>query len=486
MKPRIVIVGRPNVGKSTLFNRLARRRLALVDDTPGVTRDRREAAAFLGGREVTLIDTAGLEEAPPETIAGRMRSQSERAVAAADLVLFVIDARAGVTPPDEHFAQWLRRQGRPVLTVANKAEGRAADPGIAEAWGLGFGEPVAVSAAHGDGVGALHAAIAAQLGVGEGESGAGEGEGEDEGQGEHEADAAASDMAENEGAEAEDTAPVAGRDRPLRLAIVGRPNAGKSTLLNRLLGEERVITGPEPGLTRDAIAVRWTDPEGREVELVDTAGMRRKARIEARLEQMSVGDTIHALRMAEVVVLVLDATLGLDQQDLTIARLVEREGRALVLAVNKWDASEDKDAARRAFRDRVESGLAQLKGVPMVFLSALTGRGVEKLLPAVWRVYEAWNRRVGTSALNRWLAEALARHPPPAPQGRRLKIRYATQVSARPPSFVLFGTRTEKLPEEYERYLANSLRESFGLAGIPIRIRLRSGRNPYASAEKRR
>jgi GTP-binding protein len=442
--PVVVVAGRPNVGKSTLFNRLAGRRSAIVDDTPGVTRDRKEAPAELGGRAVTLVDTAGLEEAPPETIAGRMRASSEAAVAGASLVLFVIDARAGVTPHDEHFADWLRRQGKPVLVLANKAEGRAGEAGLIEAFGLGLGEPIAVSAEHGEGFSDLHEAAAALL------------------------PAAPEDAAED------DTA------GPLKLAIVGRPNAGKSSLLNRLLGEQRMITGPEPGLTRDAVSVEWTDASGLPVRLVDTAGLRRKARIEAKLEKLSVAATLDALRMAEIVVLVLDAALGLDAQDLTIARLVEREGRGLVIALNKWDAVPDREAARRAVSDRLTASLAQLKGVPVVALSALTGAGVEKLMPAVRRAHAAWNTRVPTAALNRWFEDALSRHQPPMVDGRRLKLRYVTQAKARPPTFILFGTRAEATPEEYRRYLVNGLRETFDLPGVPIRLHCRGTENPYA------
>jgi GTP-binding protein len=441
--PVVVIAGRPNVGKSTLFNRLSGRRTAIVDDMPGVTRDRKEAAAELGGRAVTLVDTAGLEEAAPDSIYARMRASSEAAVAQAALVLFVIDARAGVTPHDAHFAAWLRRQGKPVLLLANKAEGRAGEGGVIEAFALGLGEPIAVSAEHGEGFSELHDAAAALLP----QAGA-EAAGEEEG--------------------------------PLKLAIVGRPNAGKSSLLNRLVGEARMITGPEPGLTRDAVAVEWTDASGRRVRLVDTAGLRRRARIEARLEKLSVAATIEALRMAEVVVLVLDALLGLDAQDLAIARLVEREGRGLVIALNKWDAVADREAARRAVADRLTASLAQMKGIAVVPLSALTGTGVEKLMPAVWRAHAAWNTRVPTAALNRWFEQALSRHQPPMVEGRRLKLRYMTQAKARPPTFILFGTRAEATPEEYRRYLVNGLREAFDLPGVPIRLHCRGTENPYA------
>jgi GTP-binding protein len=444
MLPLVVIAGRPNVGKSTLFNRLAGRRLALVADTPGVTRDRKEAEALLRGRRVRLVDTAGLEEAPPESLAGRLREGANVATAAADLVLFVVDARTGLTPADQHFAQWLRRQGRQVLVVANKAEGRSSQSSVLDAFALGFGEPIAVSAEHGEGISDLMAEIADHLPE------------------EQETEASEEDAA-----------------RPLKLAIVGRPNAGKSTLLNRLVGAERMLTGPEPGLTRDAVAVVLDDPGG-PIELVDTAGLRRKARIEAPLEKLSVGAAIGALKMAEVVVLVVDAVEGLHDQDLQIAQLIEREGRACVLALNKWDAVPDRQAARKAITERLEESLAQMKQIAVVTLSALTGAGMERLLPAVRRAHEVWNRRVPTSGLNRWFEQAMERHPPPLVSGRRLKLRYMTQAKARPPTFVVFGTRAEKLPEEYRRYLVNGLREAFELPGTPIRMHLRGTKNPYA------
>ena len=445
MLPLVVIAGRPNVGKSTLFNRLAGRRLALVSDTPGVTRDRKEAEALLRGRQVRLVDTAGLEEAAPETLAGRMRQGAGVATAAADLVVFVVDARSGVTPADRHFAQWLRRQGRSVLLVANKAEGRSARSSVLDAFELGFGEPVAVSAEHGEGISELMTEIADRLPVPE---------------------------------EVPDEVPEEG-ERPLKLAIVGRPNAGKSTLLNRLIGEERMLTGPEPGLTRDAVSVVLRDPAG-PIELVDTAGLRRKARIEALLEKLAVGAAIGALKLAEVVVLVVDATEGLHDQDLQIAQLIEREGRACVIALNKWDAVADRSAARRAVTERLEMSLTQLRGVPVVPLSAMTGAGMDRLLPAVRRAHAVWNTRLSTAGLNRWFEQALARHPPPLVSGRRLKLRYITQAKARPPTFVAFGTRAERLPEDYQRYLVNSLREAFELPGTPIRLQLRGTRNPYA------
>ncbi len=439
--PVVVIAGRPNVGKSTLFNKLAGRRSAIVSDTPGVTRDRKDAEALLRGRRVRLVDTAGLEESAPETMAGRMRASSESAVALADLVVFVVDARTGLTSSDRHFADWLRRQGRPILLVANKAEGRAGAALALEAYALGLGEPLPVSAEHGEGLSDLMTEIADRLP-----------EPADEGD-----DAA----------------------RPLKLAIVGRPNAGKSTLLNRLLGEDRMITGPEPGLTRDSVAVLLRDKVG-PIELVDTAGLRKKARVEESLEKMSVSASIEALKMAEVVVLAVDAVLGLHEQDLQIARLIEREGRACVLALNKWDAVPDRSAAKKAISDRLETSLAQMKGIPVVQISALTGQGIDRLLPAVRAVHDTWNKRVGTGELNRWFETALERHAPPLVEGRRLKLRYITQAKARPPTFIVFGTRAEQMPEDYSRYLVNGMRERFAMPGVPIRLQQRGTKNPFA------
>ena len=439
--PVVVIAGRPNVGKSTLFNKLAGRRTAIVSDTPGVTRDRKDAEALLRGRRVRLIDTAGLEESAPESMAGRMRASSETAVASADLVVFVIDARAGLTAADQFFADWLRRQGRPILLVANKAEGRSGAAMALEAYALGLGEPLAVSAEHSEGLSDLMTEIADRLPDPE---------------------------------QSRDDA-----DKPLKLAIVGRPNAGKSTLLNRLLGEERMITGPEPGLTRDAVSVLLRDAVG-PIEVVDTAGLRKKARVEETLEKMSVSASIEALKMAEVVVLAIDAVLGIHEQDLQIARLVEREGRACVLALNKWDAVPDRSATKKAISDRLETSLAQMKGIPVVQISALTGQGIDRLLPAVRAVHATWNKRVGTGELNRWFETALERHAPPLVEGRRLKLRYMTQAKARPPTFIMFGTRAELTPEDYQRYLVNGLRERFEMPGVPIRLQQRGTKNPFA------
>ena len=444
MIPHVVIAGRPNVGKSTLFNRLAGARIALVADTPGVTRDRKEAECVLAGTKVLLVDTAGLEEAAPDTLPGRMRASTSLAVEHANLVLFVFDARAGLLPEDHHFATWLRRTGKPVLVVANKAEGRGGAAAAMEAYELGLGEPCAISAEHNEGIYGLMTEIADRLPKPE------EGEAED------------------------------GENLPLHLAIVGRPNAGKSTLMNYLLGEQRMITGPEPGLTRDAVSADFTGPDGKLYRIVDTAGLRKRARVDEGLEKMSTSSSIEALKKAEMVVLAVDAVNGVQEQDLHIARLVEREGRACVIALTKWDAVEDRGDARKAALDRISISLSQMKGITVVPLSAETGEGVAKLFPALRATYEKWNLRIPTSQLNRWFEAALERFPPPLVEGRRLKLRYITQIKARPPTFAVFGTRAEQTPETYQRYLVNSLREAFEMPGVPIRIYLRGTDNPYA------
>jgi GTPase len=451
--PVIAIIGRPNVGKSTLFNRLTGGRTALVSDMPGLTRDRREGEADLAGNPVTIVDTAGLEQAKRGSIAERMRQQSEAAVAAADLVLFVIDAREGITSDDKSFGKLVRSSGRPIVLVANKSEGRAAEEGFYAAYELGFGEPVAVSAEHGEGLGDLEAEMLAALGL--------------------------KPVYETE-AKAEEAKATA---RPIRVAIVGRPNAGKSTLVNSFLGEDRMITGPEPGLTRDSVSsdLEWS---GRKVRLFDTAGLRRKAKITETAEKLSASDAIRAIRFAEVVVLLIDAERPLEHQDLTIGDLVTEEGRALVIAINKWDLVEDKQKLLKDLREALGYRLAQVPGVALVPLSALSGRGIERLSTAVLEAYDLWNRRVSTPDLNRWLQEALGRHSPPAVSGRRIKIRYITQPSARPPTFVAFCSRPDDLPQSYIRYLTNSLRDAFKLPGVPLRLNLRKGDNPFAKHKR--
>ena len=451
--PVIAIIGRPNVGKSTLFNRLIGKRAALVSDMPGLTRDRREGEAELAGNAVTLVDTAGLEEAKRGSIAERMRQQTETALKEADLVLFLIDAREGVMASDKVFAQSVRASGRPVIVVANKCEGRGGEAGFYAAFELGFGEPVAVSAEHGEGLGELTADMLAALGL--------------------------QPVARERGARAKEVAHEAGSARPIRVAIVGRPNAGKSTLVNALLGEERMITGPEPGLTRDAVAsdLQWS---GRPVRLYDTAGLRRKAKVTDLAEKLGASDAIRAIRFAEVVVVLIDAERPFERQDLTIADLATEEGRALVIAVNKWDLVEDKQKTLKELRETLAQRLSQVPGVALVPISALGGRGLDKLSSAVLAAYDTWNRRVATADLNRWLEEALARHAPPAARGRRIKIRFMTQPSARPPTFVAFCSQPEALPKSYLRYLTNSLREAFDLPGVPLRLNLRKGDNPYA------
>ncbi|MBM3537050.1 MAG: ribosome biogenesis GTPase Der [Alphaproteobacteria bacterium] len=450
---RVAIVGRPNVGKSTLFNRLIGRRKALVDDTPGVTRDRREGAAQLGDLRFTAIDTAGLEEAPAKALASRMREQTARALAAADVILFVVDGRAGVTPLDRHFTGWLRKGGRPVILVANKCESGAALTAIGEASGLGIGEPVAISAEHGEGLAELHAALRPH---------------------------APEDAVVERGASEKDETPLpAPADRPIRVAIIGRPNVGKSTLINRLLGDERVLTGPEPGITRDAIEVPW-EAQGRRFALVDTAGLRRRAKIEDPVERLSAADTIQTVRESQVVVLVVDATASLEKQDLAIARLAIEEGRALVLAVNKWDLVDDPGAALKELHRKLGFSLAQVPGLAIATVSALHGRKLDMLTRAIIKSFEIWDKRVPTPALNRWIQSVTESHPPPLVKGRRPRLRFARQVATRPPTFAVFGNNLTTLPEDYLRYLSNNLREAFDLPGTVIRFELRQSDNPYA------
>ncbi|HEX5319599.1 MAG TPA: ribosome biogenesis GTPase Der [Stellaceae bacterium] len=445
----IVIIGRPNVGKSTLFNRLVGRRLALVDDLPGVTRDRREGEGHLAGLGFRIVDTAGLEEEAPQTLAGRMRAQTERALADADLAFLVFDARVGVTEADRHFARWLHKSGKPVVLLANKAESAAALADLGEAYRLGFGEPVPISAQHGEGLAELYERLAPF--------------------------AAESTETEPE-PEPDDLPPKA-----LQLAIVGRPNVGKSTLVNRLLGEDRLLTGPEPGITRDSIAVEWRWRD-RDIRLVDTAGMRRRPRIEEQLERLAVADSLRAIRFAGTVIVVLDALQPFERQDLTIANLAAEEGRAIVLAANKWDAVEDRNAATGRLRDRMAASLPQLDGIALVPVSGLTGYGLDSLMEAACAADAVWNKRVPTPTLNRWLAAIQEHHPPPVVGARRLRLRYITQVNIRPPTFALFASKPGELPESYRRYLVNALRKDFSLPGTPIRMMLRKGDNPYARA----
>ena len=452
--PVVAIVGRPNVGKSTLFNRLVGRRLALVDDTPGVTRDRREGEAHWGDVAFTAVDTAGLEEVFDDSLHGRMRRQTERAVADAQVALLLVDARTGLTPLDRGFAQWLRRLATPVVVVANKCEGRAGLSGFLEAHELGLGEPVAISAEHGEGIADLIGAIALQIACLPAEP--------------------APVVDENDDLE---TA-LGDPERPIRIAVVGRPNVGKSTLVNALLGEERLLVGPEPGVTRDAITVDWSH-DGRSFRLVDTAGLRRRARVSERLEKMSAADTMAAVRLAHVVALVVEASAILDKQDLTIARQAAEEGRALMIAVNKWDLVDDHAAALARLRDRLETSLPQLRGLPVVTISALKGTRLDKLMDETVRIYDLWNTRIATGPLNRWLSGMLDSHPPPLAKGRRIKLRYITQLKARPPTFALWTNQPKEVPDSYVRYLVNGLRDGFGLAGVPIRLMLRKGDNPY-------
>ena len=442
--PTIAIVGRPNVGKSTLFNRLVGKRLALVDDRPGVTRDRREGEAKLLGLEFRVIDTAGFEDEDPHTLPGRMRAQTEAAVREADAALFLIDGRDGITPLDEEIGRWLRAETTPVVFVANKAEGRAAESGILEAYRLGLGDPIAISAEHGEGIADLFQSLLPHV--------------------EHEHFDVADDELDAE--------------HPLQLAIVGRPNAGKSTLVNKMLGQERMITGPEAGITRDSISLDW-EWEGRPVRLVDTAGLRKRAKVEDKLEKLSAADTRRAIDYAEVVVLLLDATRGLEAQDLKIAAQVIEEGRALILALNKWDVAENASSLFNGVKAALGEGLAQLRDVPLLTVSAKTGKGIDVILKVAFELREAWGRRIPTGELNRWFEDAIEANPPPAPKGQRIKLRYITQVKSRPPTFVVFGNRTDELPESYRRYLINALRRQLDLGPVPLRLDFRGRSNPF-------
>jgi GTP-binding protein len=460
--PTVAIVGRPNVGKSTLFNRLVGKRIALVDDRPGVTRDRREGEAELLGLRFVVMDTAGFEDEDAHTLPGRMRVQTEAAVADADVALFVIDAREGLTPLDQEIARWLREQPTPVILAANKAEGRQGESGRLEAYALGMGEPFALSAEHGEGLVDLFEALRPHV----------ERESYDEEEVEYD----------------ENDKPIG----PLKMAIVGRPNAGKSTLVNKMLGEDRMITGPEAGITRDSITIDW-EWEGRSVKLVDTAGLRKRAKIDDKLEKMSAADTRRAIDMAQVVVLLLDATRGLEVQDLKIASQVIDEGRALLIVLNKWDVAEHASSLFNGVKAALEEGLSQLKGVPVLTVSAKTGKGIDIMLKAAFELRDSWSKRVSTGELNRWFASAIDTNPPPAPGGKRIKLRYITQIKTRPPTFVIFGSRVDQLPASYERYLLNSMRRDLKLGPVPLRLNLRATKNPYgaggsgtASAERAR
>jgi GTPase len=443
--PTVAIVGRPNVGKSTLFNRLVGKKLALVDDRPGVTRDRREGEAHLLGLDFRVIDTAGFEDEDPQSLPGRMRAQTEAAVREADVALFLVDARAGVVPLDEEIARWLRSEDTPIVLAVNKAEGRAGEQGALEALALGLGDPVQISAEHGEGVADLFEALLPHL-----------------------------ERDEKDEAPEDEDDPSA----PLKLAIVGRPNAGKSTLVNRILGQDRMITGPEAGITRDSIAIdmEWG---GRPIRLIDTAGMRKRANVTDKLERLSVADARHAIDFAEVVVLLLDATRGLEAQDLRIADAVLQEGRALIIALNKWDVAENASGLFNGVKAALEEGLAQVKGLPVLTVSAVTGKGLDTLLKVAFETREAWSRRVPTGELNRWFEAAIDKNPPPAPGGKRIKPRYITQAKTRPPGFVLFGTRVDLLPESYRRYLVNGIRRDLGFGAVPVRLTLRAPKNPF-------
>ena len=461
----LAIIGRPNVGKSTLFNRLVGKKLALVDDQPGVTRDRREGAAKLADLRFTIIDTAGLEEGAAATLSGRMRAQTEAAIEQADAILFMVDSRTGVTPDDRYFASLVRRAGKPIVLVANKAEGRAGESGALDAYSLGLGDPVPLSAEHGEGMidlfDALRAALPEQTEAVEDEE-----------------DEPRLVLADDEDGSELDPS------KPLRIAVVGRPNAGKSTLINRILGEDRLLTGPEAGITRDSIGLDFQWGE-RKLKMFDTAGLRRRARVTDKLEKLAAADALRAVKFAEVVVLLLDATIPFEKQDLTIADLVEREGRALVIGLNKWDLIDDKGQKLKDLREEASRLLPQLRGAPVIALSGETGVGIDKLMHAIFAVHTTWNIRISTARLNRWLGAVLEQTPPPAVSGRRIKIRYMTQLKARPPHFILFGNQLEQLPTSYERFLVNGLRQAFDLPGVPLRLSKRTGENPYKPTKRR-
>ena len=450
----VVIVGRPNVGKSTLFNRLVGKRIAIVDDTPGVTRDRREGKGRISELEFSIIDTAGLENATEGTLEARMHQQTSIALKEADVALMLIDARAGVVPLDSHFGKWIRCQGVPIILIANKCEGQAGLPGFAESHSLGFGKPIALSAEHGDGLSELYDALLPfnrekpdkntieQLSIKDGES-----------ERRH-------------------------SSRPINMVIVGRPNVGKSTLVNHLLGKERMLTGPEAGITRDSISINW-QYNSREIKLVDTAGLRKKSKVKEKIENLSTGESIRAIKFAQVVVLVLDSHNLLEKQDLTIARRVIEEGRVLIIVVNKWDLVKEDKKTLKKLNDRLQTSFPQARGIPIITLSAKNGRGTDRLLPAVMNLYDLWNKRISTGALNRWLENIIVNHPPPLSNGQRIKLRYITQAKTRPPTFVIFASHPEKISESYSRYLINSLREDFALPGVPLRLHAKKRDNPY-------